>query len=69
MISDKILDKADNLLPNPYIAQVEEKLAHLGLSHRRIVVDNYKVVYTIKEDHILIADIFDVHQDPSKMKG
>jgi toxin ParE1/3/4 len=68
-IRDKILDKADTILSNVYMAQKEELLEHLQLSHRRLTISNYKIIYTIKTDHILITDIFDTRQDPDKMKG
>lgn len=68
-IRDKILDKADTILSNAYTPQREEFLEHLQLSHRRIIFSNYKIVYTIKPDHVLITDIFDTRQDPDKMKG
>ena len=68
-IRDQILDRADAILANIYIGQKEDYLEHLELSHRRIVVSHYKIIYNIKEDHILITDIFDARQDPKKMKG
>ncbi len=68
-IRDKILDKADTILSNVYAPQREEFLEHLQLSHRRLIVGNYKIVYTIKPDHVLITDVFDTRQDPDKMKG
>ncbi|NBW39124.1 MAG: type II toxin-antitoxin system RelE/ParE family toxin [Cytophagia bacterium] len=68
-IRDAILGKADKLLENPYMGQVEEYLKHLGQSHRRIIEGNYKIIYKIKGDYIYITDIFDSRQDPSKMSG
>lgn len=68
-IRDKILDKADTILSNVYVAQKEELLEHLQLAHRRLIISNYKIIYTIKTDHILITDIFDTRQNPDKMKG
>ena len=68
-IRDRILAKADKLLENPYIGQQEEYLEHMGLSHRRIIEGNYKIVYRIEGEAIVITDIFDSRQDPEKMKG
>jgi toxin ParE1/3/4 len=68
-IRDKILDKADTILSNAYAHQKEEFLEHLQLSHRRLIISNYKIVYTIKPDYVLITDIFDTRQNPDKMKG
>ncbi len=67
-IRDKILSKADKLLENPYIGQQEEFLDHIGQFHRRVIEGHYKIVYRIEGQVIIITDIFDSRQDPSKMK-
>lgn len=67
-VRDKILTKADKLLENPYIGKLEEYLEHMGQSHRRIIEGHYKIIYKLKGDMIIITDIFDSRQDPSKMK-
>ena len=36
-VRDKILAKADKLLENPNLGQVEEYLEHIGQSHRRVI--------------------------------
>ena len=68
-IRDRILSKADMLLNNPFIGQEEEYLLHVGLSHRRIIEGNYKIIYRVEDQFIFITDIFDSRQDPDKMKG
>lgn len=68
-IRDQILAKTDKLLENPFMGQREEYLEHLGLFHRRIVEGNYKIIYRIEGDQIIITDIFDSRQDPDKMKS
>jgi plasmid stabilization system protein ParE len=68
-IRDRILAKADKLLESPYIGQQEEYLEHLGQSHRRIIEGNYKVIYKVEGETIIITDIFDTRQDPAKMKS
>lgn len=67
-VRDRILAKADKLLENPYIGQDEEYLDHLGLSHRRVIEGVYKIIYKVEGELIIITDIFDSRQDPSKMK-
>ena len=67
-IRNKILDKADTLATDPYIGQEETYLAHLGLGHRRIIENHYKIIYRVVGDYIYITDIFDSRQDPEKMK-
>ncbi|MCE2995769.1 MAG: type II toxin-antitoxin system RelE/ParE family toxin [Cyclobacteriaceae bacterium] len=68
-IQNSILDKADSIIHNIHMGQKEEILDPLGQSHRRVIVNNYKIIYVIKNDYILITDIFDARQDPQKMKG
>ena len=67
-IRDRILSKADKLLVNPYLGQQEEYLEHLGKFHRRVIEGSYKIIYKIEVDSIVISDIFDSRQNPSKMK-
>ena len=68
-IRDQILDRANIILTNIYAGQKEEHLERLQLSHRRIIIGHYKIVYNIKDTYVLITDIFDSRQDPKKMKG
>jgi toxin ParE1/3/4 len=68
-IRNKILDKADTLLINPFKGQKEPYLNHLGLDHRRLVEGHFKIIYRVAGEYIFITDIFDSRQDPDKMKG
>lgn len=68
VIRDRIIAKADTLLTNPYLGQKEEHLEHLGINHRRVIEGNYKIIYKIDNETIIITDIFDSRQDPEKMK-
>ena len=67
-VRDRILAKAEKLLENPYIGQHEEYLDHLGQSHRRVIEGAYKIIYKVVGELIIITDIFDSRQDPSRMK-
>jgi toxin ParE1/3/4 len=68
-IRDEILDAADTLLLQPLLGQSEPLLGHLGLSHRRLIVGHYKIIYRVIGEYIYITDIFDSRQDPGKMRG
>jgi Plasmid stabilization system protein len=68
-IRDEILDAADTLLLYPLQGQKEPFLEYLGLDHRRLVINHYKIIYRIIGECIYITDIFDSRQDPDKMKG
>ena len=68
-IRDRILDKADTLVSQPFKGQIEPFLSHLGLGHRRLIESHYKIIYRVIGEYIYITDIFDSRQDPDKMKG
>jgi plasmid stabilization system protein ParE len=68
-IRTEILDAADSLLLQPFQGQEEPLLKHLGLEHRRLVVNHCKIIYRVAGEFIYITDIFDSRQDPNKMKG
>ncbi len=64
----KIIDRADTLLQNPYLGQIEPMLTHLGQAHRRIIEGNYKIIYRIEGEIIFVINIFDSRQNPSTIK-
>ena len=66
---DQILNKADTLLLHPFSGQKELFLEQLGLGHRRLVEDHFKIIYRVEGEFIYITDIFDSRQDPDKMRG
>ncbi|MCY7410388.1 MAG: type II toxin-antitoxin system RelE/ParE family toxin [Chitinophagales bacterium] len=67
-IIESIKEKADLIKSTPYSGQKEIYLEHLRQDHRRIVVGNYKIIYLVEKDSIIITDIFDARQSPEKMK-
>jgi len=68
MLYNKILDNVEILKTQPYVAAVEQLLTGCRESYRSLVVENYKVVYFIKNDLVLIVQIFDCRQNPIKLK-
>lgn len=64
-----LLDKADKLTENPFIGQIEEHLEHLNKEHRRIIENNFKIIYRVEGNVIYVTDFFDTRQDPNKMNG
>jgi len=67
-ISVSILSQLKYLAKNPLMFQIEENLAELNLSHRRLIIGNYKIIYRIEDDIVYITDIFDTRQNPTKIK-
>ncbi len=68
-IRDNILNRADQLVENPLLGQKEEYLAHLNKGHRRLIEGNYKIIYRLEGEQVVITDIFDCRQDTAKMKA
>jgi len=68
VLYNKILDDVEILKTQPYVAAVEQMLVGCPESYRSLVVGNYKVVYLIKNDLILIVQIFDCRQPVIKLK-
>jgi toxin ParE1/3/4 len=52
---------------HPYAGQLEETLKRLEEGHRYLVNGNYKIVYKVLNESILITDVFDTRQDPLKI--
>jgi plasmid stabilization system protein ParE len=64
-IQDRIFAKANLLLKNQYLGQVEEYIS--DKKHRRLIEGNYKIIYRIDRQTIYITDVFDARQDPDKL--
>ncbi len=63
-IVNSIVDKSLLLSQNPRMGQVEELLKHRNEEIRYLVDGNYKIVYKIGGQIVLIATVFDCRQDP-----
>ncbi|MCB9201991.1 MAG: type II toxin-antitoxin system RelE/ParE family toxin [Flavobacteriales bacterium] len=61
---DEIVQKVESV---QFLKQFQEDDI-LGQPYRRIIVKNYKIIYTVKGNTIQILQIFDVRQNPSKMR-
>jgi len=68
-IIDNIVDKSILLENNPRIGQIEELLEYKQTEIRYLVESNYKIVYWIEENNVIIATVFDCRQDPKKLKN
>lgn len=65
-----LIHSTELIANNPYIGQVEELLKERSEQYRYLVQGNYKIIYSVdtKQKRIKIADIFDIRQNPIKMK-
>lgn len=66
-IRKQILSSTKQLIKNPASGQLELNLEKLKQNHRYLVNGNYKIVYRINENEIIINDVFDTRQDPIKI--
>jgi toxin ParE1/3/4 len=66
-ILNQILKSTKQLEGNPELGQLEFHLERLKQNHRYLVCGNYKVIYRILENQIIIIDIFDTRQNPKKI--
>lgn len=69
-IMRQIRDDVSQLEINPFIRKREELLSHRTQDYRLLIVNNYKVVYTVdQQDGIVkVSDVFDTRQNPKKLK-
>ena len=65
-IKRNILDNIKYLEQFPESGQREEYMDRYGHDFRRIISGNYKIIYRIEEQVVLITDVFDGRQDPTK---
>ena len=63
----EILKTTKQLIDHPNSGQIELQLEKLKEDYRYILSGNYKIIYKIKDDQIIISDVFDARQDPDKM--
>ncbi len=65
----KIIKSSTNILYTfPLSGSVELNLIHLKKEYRKIISENYKILYSVNIDFINIHAVFDVRQNPNKMK-
>jgi plasmid stabilization system protein ParE len=67
-ITNSIVDKSLSLTNHPRIGAIEELLNHKKEEIRYLVDGNYKIVYLIEQQIVLITTIFDCRQNPDKLK-
>ena len=61
-----IVLRIDDLVNFPYLGQVEQN-NHSKYERRYILVYNYKILYEVTKEDIVILDIFHTKQSPQKM--
>ncbi len=66
-IVNRIVDRIESLNSLPGRGRTEFYLTELKQSHRYIIEGNYKIIYLLGLDKVIITDVFDTRQDPDEM--
>lgn len=66
-IRTQILASTSQLKNHSESGQKEFYLEKLNENHRYIISGNYKIIYKIIAEGVLITDVFDVRQNPDSM--
>ena len=54
----------------PFLGPEEESLIDLPGNYRSIVVNSFnKMIYRIKDNHVLVEDFWDVRREPTDLKN
>ena len=65
---DEIYERAFDLESFPEMGQREPLLIKYLIIYRYLVQGDYKIVYSIENDEVNINRIFDIRQNPKKLK-
>lgn len=68
-IKQRLMSRLRDLERSPRSGALEDLLAGEGKGHRRLVEGNYKIIYWIDGDTIVVTDFFDARRDPLEMKA
>lgn len=68
-IREAIISEAKKINKHPLSGQKLESLTILEQEHRYCLKGHYKIVYRLVNDEIVITDVFDTRQHPSKMNN
>ena len=66
-IRRQILKSSKQLQLNSNSGPIEPNLTRLKKNHRYLVSGHYKLIYRIMDNQVIINDVFDTRQNPSKM--
>lgn len=64
----KIVHRTDILTIHPYSGTKELLLSEYPEEYRYLVIDNYKIIYSVYDKAVAIVSVFDCRQNPEKME-
>lgn len=69
-LNNKIKESLETLSAYPQIGKIEPLLEDSALTYRSLTIHkNYKLVYYIEDDTVVVADIWDTRQEPAYLKN
>tara|TARA_R110002049_G_scaffold234399_1_gene407628 strand:- start:219 stop:527 length:309 start_codon:yes stop_codon:yes gene_type:complete len=68
-IKNDIFSATKQLLNFPKSGTVEQTLKRLNQNHRYLINGNYKIIYKLVKEGVLITDVFDTRQNPIKINN
>ena len=66
-IRKQILKSSKQLINHPLSGPTEPNLLSQNKNHRYLISGNYKLIYRVDGNEIIINDVFDTRQNPSKL--
>ena len=66
-IKDNIIDGISKLKKHPELGNEEVALSYLKQGYRKLIIGNYKAIYRIIDNMIVIDTIFDSRQEPKEL--
>jgi plasmid stabilization system protein ParE len=66
-IVNEIITETEILETKPYIGIRESLLVNRRFNYFFIIIKNYKVIYRLSEELIIVSTVFDTRQNPRKI--
>lgn len=67
-IVNGLIDKVTNLMYNPEMGGIEPSLRSYPEGYRYLVDGNYKIIYWIDQQDVIISVVFDCRRNPESLK-
>ena len=64
-----LFDSSEKLIRHPYLGKKELFLEHLKLGDRCLIAGDFKIIYKLTDETIIVTDFFHSHRNPKKMKA
>ncbi len=66
-IKEAIINETHKLMKYPELGNEEAALSYLKRGYRKLIIGNYKAIYRIIDNTIVVDTIFDSRQEPKEL--